>query len=334
MNAPHSSNPVFWRSPVFLTSVLLTVLAGCRPSGQSEPLQESVLQDSLAHSTREARVQPTYGQEPAAGQPVVLITGSTDGLGREVAMQLAELGHHVVVHGRNEERGREVVDAIHASGEGSARLYLADLASLEEVRQLGRAILADYPELDLLINNAGVGPGAPGHERVITGDGLELRFQVNYLSHYLLTRLLLPRLVESAPARIVNVSSRGQAEVVFDDLNLDSGYSGGLAYRRSKLAQIIFTFDLNEELEGTGVTVFAVHPAPVMATALVAEVGVEPQTTVEDGARGVMLAATTPGLEGGQYFHETEAARAHEQAYDEAARTRLREISESLTGLH
>lgn len=268
--------------------------------------------------------------EPAESAPVILVTGSTDGLGRELALRLASTGATLIIHGRNEERAGEVVDAIRTEGVGSAQFYRADFASLDEVRELARAVRRDYERLDVLVNNAGVGPGAPGHERVITPDGNELRFQVNYLAGYLLTRLLLPLLEESAPSRVVNVASRSQRPLDFDDLTLDEGYSGGLAYGRSKLAQIIFTVDLARELEGTGVAVFAVHPAPAMDTDLVRETGGEPQTPVSRGVESVFRVVTDDGLESGQYFHELEPARAHEQAYDPEVQRRLREVSEAL----
>jgi NAD(P)-dependent dehydrogenase (short-subunit alcohol dehydrogenase family) len=268
----------------------------------------------------------------APDRPVVLVTGSTAGLGRELALELASRGAHVIVHGRNEERGREVLETIQDQGGGSASFYPADLASLDQVRELARIIEAEYPRLDLLVNNAGVGPGAPGHERVITEDGHELRFQVNYLSGFLLTRMLLPLMQASAPARIVNVASRSQRELDFQDLRFDQGYSGSLAYGRSKLAQILFTVDLAEELRDSGVQVFAVHPAPAMDTELVRETGGRPQSTVAAGLKSVLQAIHTQDFESGTYFHELEAAQAHEQAYDRQARERLRALSEEFTG--
>ncbi len=264
---------------------------------------------------------------------VVLITGSTDGLGRELALRMGATGAHVIVHGRDEARAREVVAEIERQGVGSARYFLADFASLDEVRAFAAQILEEYPRLDLLVNNAGVGPGAPGHERVLTPDGQELRFQVNYLAGFLLTRSLLPLLESSAPSRIVSVTSRQQLEIDFDDLRFDEGYTGGRAYGRSKLAQILFTFDLAEELKGTGVAAYAVHPAPAMATALVRETGGTPQTTVDQGAEAVMRVILGEDLPAWVYFHEGEPARAHEQAYDEEARRRLRAISASITGI-
>jgi NAD(P)-dependent dehydrogenase (short-subunit alcohol dehydrogenase family) len=279
-----------------------------------------------------AAVQAQASGAPGAGaaqRPVVLVTGSTDGLGREVAKRLAATGAHVIVHGRNRERGLEVVREIEADGRGSARFLRADLASLDEVRTLARTVLTEYDRLDLLINNAGIAPPA---ERRLSEDGHELGFAVNYLSGFLLTHLLLPRLIESAPARIINVSSLGQAPIDFDNVMLETGYDRGRAYSQSKLAQILFTFDLARELEGTGVTANALHPATFMATGMVTALGLEPRSTVAEGAEAVMNLATSPTAGSGFFYNGMTAARANAQAYDEAARERLRNLSRRLTG--
>lgn len=270
--------------------------------------------------------------DPAGGRPlearVALITGSTDGLGREVALRVAALGAHVIVHGRNEARGAEVVEAIRAGG-GSASFHRADLASLAETRALADAILQAHDRLDILVNNAGIWSG--GDEgRQESPDGLELRFHVNYLSGFLLTRLLLPRLLESAPSRIVNVASVAQTPLDFDDLMLERDYSHGRAYGQSKLAQILHTFDLAEELEGRGVIVAALHPATLMETTMVREAGATPRATVDEGATAVMHLLTATDLVSGQYFNGLRRARAHEQAYDAEARRSLRLVSEQL----
>jgi NAD(P)-dependent dehydrogenase (short-subunit alcohol dehydrogenase family) len=266
----------------------------------------------------------------ADASPVVLVTGSTDGLGRELALRLAAEGAHVIIHGRNVERGAEVVAAIEAEGVGSARFLAADFASLAEVRRLADAIRRDYDRLDLLVNNAGVGPGAPGHERVLTPDGHELRFQVNYLAGFLLTRELLPLLEAGAPSRIVSITSRNQQALDFDDLRMDEGYAGGVAYGKSKLAQVLMTLDLAEEMADRGVRAFAVHPAPAMETALVRETGSTPQSTVEQGVEAVLNAIRSTDHPSGTYFFELEARPAHDQAYDLEARRRLRELSEAM----
>ncbi len=279
---------------------------------------------------------PVTASSPNAGaqaveDQVALVTGSTSGLGREVARRLASRGAHVIVHGRNRERGREVVEAIESEGIGSARFYRADLASFDEVREFGDAILRDYDRLDILVNNAGIGSSSP-EGRQMSQDGHELRFQVNYLSGFLLTLMLQPLIVESAPARIVNVSSLAQTPIDFDDVMLENDYSGSRAYAQSKLAQVMFTFDLARELEGSDVVVNSLHPATYMDTRMVERAGVEPRSTVDEGADAVMHLITGEDLESGQFFDGTSATRADDQAYDEEARERLRELSEELTG--
>ncbi len=269
---------------------------------------------------------------PMAGQ-VVLVTGSTDGLGHEVALRIAALGAHVIVHGRNVERGQGVVAEIERDGRGSARFYRADLASLAEVRGLAAAILRDYDRLDILINNAGIGSASP-NGREVSRDGHELRFAVNYLSGFLLTHLLMDRLVASAPARIINVSSLAQTPIDFDDPMLEHGYTGGRAYAQSKLAQILFSFDLAEALADRNVFVGVLHPATYMNTTMVARAGVEPRTTVAEGAEAVMQLVTSTDLASGQFFNGLRPARANAQAYDAEAREKLRTLSRLLTGMN
>jgi NAD(P)-dependent dehydrogenase (short-subunit alcohol dehydrogenase family) len=193
---------------------------------------------------------------------------------------------------------------------------------------------AENARLDALINNAGVGAGTRGAERELSGDGYELRFQVNYLAGFLLTILLLPRLRRSAPARVVNVASAGQAPIDFDDPMLERGYEGWRAYRVSKLAQVVFTFDLAGRLDGTGVTVNALHPATFMDTKMVREVA-SPMSRVEEGAQATLRLVTAAELEGvtGKYFDGVEETRADAQAYDPGARRKLWDLSEELCGL-
>ncbi len=284
---------------------------------------------ALIAEASEIRAQARARPEP--DRQVVLVTGSTGGLGREVARRMAARGAHVIVHGRSRERGMALVEEIEREGVGSARFYAADLASLAQVRELAREILRDYERLDLLVNNAGIGSAPP--ERLLSEDGHEYRFQVNYLSHFLLTRLLLPRLIESAPSRIVNVSSLAQTPIDFDDVMLERDFGGGRAYAQSKLAQVMFTFDLHEELEGTGVMVNSLHPATYMPTGMVRRAGVEPRATLDEGADAVMQLITSTEIEGGQFFRGLRPGRAHAQAYDPGARAKLRGLSERLTGV-
>jgi NAD(P)-dependent dehydrogenase (short-subunit alcohol dehydrogenase family) len=263
---------------------------------------------------------------------IALVTGSTDGVGRYVAGKLGAAGAEVFVHGRDAARGGQVVAEIESLG-GKARFFPADLSSLEEVRGLARAVSQSAGRLDLLINNAGIGSGGAGAQRRLNAEGSEMRFAVNYLSGFALTALLLPLLKASAPARIVNVASAGQQAIDFDDVMLSRGYSGGRAYMQSKLAQVMFTFDLANELAGTGVTVNCLHPASYMATTMVREAGVSPWSTVEEGGAAILQLATAPDMAGrsGLYFDGLKETRANAQAYDAQARQRLRAISLALS---
>jgi NAD(P)-dependent dehydrogenase (short-subunit alcohol dehydrogenase family) len=294
-------------------------------------LRFAIVTAFIALTGSAARGQANDAVRPAPNQRVVLITGSTDGLGREVARRVAANGAHVIVHGRNRDRGLALVAEIQREGKGTARFYAADLASLERVREFAREILRDYQRLDVLVNNAGIWiPASTAAER--SADGHEMHFAVNYLSGFLLTRTLLPLLRQSAPSRIINVASAAQSPIDFDNVMLERGYSGGRAYGQSKLAQIMFTFDLAQELEGTGVSAFALHPATLMNTPMVANAGMTPRSTVEEGVQAVMQLITESGLASGQYFNGLRPARANAQAYDESAREQLRRRSVELTG--
>jgi NAD(P)-dependent dehydrogenase (short-subunit alcohol dehydrogenase family) len=264
----------------------------------------------------------------------VLITGSTDGVGRYVAAKLAAAGAKVLIHGRDAARGKSLLDEINAEG-GEAVFYQADLASLAEVRRLAKAVLADHKRLDLFISNAGIGSQNQGPQRQTSADGYELRFAVNYLSGFLLAHLLLPRLKASAPSRIVNVASLGQHPIDFDDVMITKGYSGSRAYAQSKLSQIMFTIDLAEELRGSGVTVNSLHPATYMNTTMVRAGGITPISTVEQGGEAILHLAVGDDVAGksGLFFNGMNQAQVNPQAYDEAARKRLRALSFELTGV-
>ncbi len=266
-------------------------------------------------------------------QRTILVTGATDGVGRVVAKQLAAAGAFVLAHGRSHERGESLVAEIEQKG-GRARFYRADFAALADVRDLADAIEHDHDRLDVLVNNAGIGTAGRSGERETSRDGYELRFAVNYLAGFLLTRLLLPLIKKSTPARIVSVSSIGQEALAFDDLMLTRGYSGVRAYCQSKLAQVMFTLDLAQELADAQVTATALHPATYMNTTMVRQSGVAPMSTVEDGAEAI-LNLLSPATEGetGLFFNRLQPARAHAQAYDVKARAQLRAASFELTGL-
>ena len=266
--------------------------------------------------------------------PTALITGATDGVGRLVARQLADRGFRTIVHGRSRERGESLVREIEAAG-GKATFLAADLSSLAEVAKLADAVRGATDKLELLINNAGIGSVGAAPGRQVSADGHELRFAVNYLAGFLLTRLLLPLVKASAPARIVNVASAGQQAIDFDDVMLEKDYSGTRAYRQSKLAQILFTVDLAGELKGSGVIANTLHPSTYMNTTMVRQSGTTPISTVEQGAEAIMQLAVSPALEGrsGLYFNVLREQRADAQAYDAGARARLRALSSMLTGV-
>jgi NAD(P)-dependent dehydrogenase (short-subunit alcohol dehydrogenase family) len=266
-------------------------------------------------------------------QQTILVTGATDGLGRALAADLAGRGATVLLHGRDDVRGTAALREVRqATGSDRLGWYRADLSSLGQVRALAEQVRRDHQQLHALVNNAGIGTTVPGGgSRQVSEDGHELRLAVNHLAGYLLTRLLQPLLVASTPARIVNVSSLGQAPIDFDDVMLERAYSGVQAYCQSKLAQVMATIDLATELAGTGVTVNALHPATYMPTKIVAS----PVSSLEEGVEATSRLLTDPDLDGvtGEFFNGLRRARANEQAYDAEARRRLRELSDRLTGL-
>jgi NAD(P)-dependent dehydrogenase (short-subunit alcohol dehydrogenase family) len=265
----------------------------------------------------------------------VLVTGSTDGVGRYVAAKLAGAGAKVLIHGRDAARAKTLIEEIKRQGHGGATFYQADLSSLAGARQLAEKVIAGHKRLDVFISNAGIGSRTQGPERRTSADGFELRFAVNYLSGFLLAHLLLPLLKASAPSRIVNVASLGQHPIDFDDVMITRGYNGGRAYSQSKLAQIMFTIDLADELKGSGVTVNSLHPATYMNTTMVREGGITPISTVEQGGEAILHLAAGDDMTGksGLFFNGLAQAQANAQAYDEAARQQLRGLSLKLTGL-
>jgi len=266
------------------------------------------------------------------GGRTVLITGATDGLGRALAADLAGRGARVLVHGRDPARVQAAVEE-----SGAAGGYVADLAALAEVRRLAAEVARDHAALDVLVSNAGIGSTLPGDGvRMESADGYELRFAVNHLAGFLLTRLLEPLLVAAAPgARIVNVASAGQWPIDFDDVMLEHSYDGLRAYGQSKLAQVMATFELAERLRDRGVTANALHPSTYMPTKMVLHARGSGVDSLEAGVAATARLVADPQLDGvtGRYYDRTQEARADEQAYDPAARRRLWELSERLTGL-
>ena len=255
---------------------------------------------------------------------VVLITGATSGVGRHLARDLAARGATLLLHGRDQAR----LDAVAGALRGLApavRTYLADLTDLDQVRALAARVREREDRLDVLVNNAGVGAADPAR-RAVNRQGHELRLGVNHLAPYLLTTELLPLLTASAPARVVNVASMGQAPVDLDDLGFENEpYDAVVAYCRAKLAMIMSTFELAADVPAGLVTINAVHPAHLMDTALVHTSGLTPITTVDAGVLPTLRLVADPALDGvtGRYFDRFDDARAHEQAYDQEARRRL-----------
>lgn len=279
-------------------------------------------------------VQPEVAASVAANTPVVFVTGSTSGLGQEVARRLAAEGAHVILHGRNRAAGEALAAELNA-GPGRATFYAADLASLEETRALGERILAEVPRLDAFVANAGIWLGAEDG-RQVSADGHELHFQVNYLAHFLLTHQLLPRLRETAAAhgeaRIVQVASTAQSPIDFDDVMLERPGALSRGYGQSKLAQILFAIDLAEALEGSGVRSVSLHPATLMDTGMVRDRGIAPRATVDEGVQSV-LHALQADVVSGAYYRGVERVEPNAQARDAEARARLRALSARLTGV-
>jgi retinol dehydrogenase-14 len=280
---------------------------------------------------------------PMTGK-TVLITGGTGGIGKATAIGLARAGARVGIVGRDATRGEAAAaDIRSASGNPSVDVFTADMSSQAEVRRLAAEVLDRYPRLEVLVNNVG---GFWAHRRV-TADGLEHTFAVNHLAGFLLTNLLLDRLVASAPARVVTVSSGAQSmgRIDFDDLQGARKYSGQRAYNQSKLANVMFTFELGRRLEGTGVTANVLHPG-VTRTAFGAEDQAWYFTTgsglarrfmksPEQGAQTPILLASSPEVEGvsGTYFANGKPKEANKLAYDTDAAARLWRVSAELVGL-
>ncbi|MBD1999138.1 SDR family NAD(P)-dependent oxidoreductase [Leptolyngbya sp. FACHB-541] len=273
----------------------------------------------------------------AIADQTILITGATDGIGKQTAHDLAQMGATVLLHGRNQERAESVLHEIQsATGNNKLKYYAADLSSLAEVRQLSEAVQSDHEQLDVLINNAGIGAGKRTDiTRELSQDGHELRFAVNYLAPFLLTHLLLPSLRRTTPARIVNVASVGQSPINFDDVMMVRQYDPMRAYCQSKLALIMFTVDLAEQLKPEQVTVNSLHPGSRLDTKMVREMFDSAWGTVQSGADAVVYVATASELEGmtGKYFDQKDMEPAIAQAYDCEAQTKLWQLSETLTGL-
>jgi retinol dehydrogenase 14 len=274
----------------------------------------------------------------------VLITGGTGGIGKAAAIRLASMGARVGITGRDRQRAdRAAAQIRHEAGQAVVDVFVADMSSQAEVRRLAEEVLAAYPRIDVLLNNVG---GFWSH-RHVTADGLEHTFALNHLAPFLLTSLLLDRLIASAPARIVTVSSGAQSmgKIDFDDLMGERKYSGQQAYNQSKLANVMFTYELARRLAGTRVTATAVHPG-VTNTSFSAE---DPSRAFaplvlfmrpfmkkpERGADTPVFLASSPAAEGltGQYFASLTSKKSNESSYNRSTTARLWRVSADLVGL-
>jgi NAD(P)-dependent dehydrogenase (short-subunit alcohol dehydrogenase family) len=270
-----------------------------------------------------------------------LVTGATSGIGRAAAVALARLGAEVLLVARDAGRGEAALRQVRAAGRG--RLFLADLAELAQVRRLAAEVLGAVPRLDVLLNGA----GGIWMRRAVTADGLETTFQVNHLAPFLLTGLLLARLRESGPARVVTVASAAHAGVPgvdFEDLQGERGYAGFKAYSQSKLCNILFARELARRLGGARVASNSLHPG-VVATgfgrnaggwlALGVRLAAPFMRSPERGADTAVWLASSPEVEGvsGRYFADRRPVQLRGAARDDAAARRLWEVSERLAGM-
>ena len=284
--------------------------------------------------------------EPVSGPMVgktVLITGATSGIGRATALGLARIGAHLAITGRDRVRTEDAAREIRACSGGRVDLFIADLSSQSEVRGLAEEVLRNLSRIHVLINNV----GGYFDTRHVTADGLERTFALNHLAPFLLTSLLLEKLKQSASARVVTVSSNAQAtgRIDFNDLQGERSYSGACAYSQSKLANVLFSYELAKRLKGTSVTSNALHPG-VVSTSFGAE---DPATvqrifipflrafmkTPAQGAATSIHLASAPHLEQvtGRYFANSKLKRSSKLSYDEATAAKLWQVSGDLVGL-
>ena len=274
-----------------------------------------------------------------------MITGSSSGIGKASSMELARMGAKIVMVCRDRAKGeaarREVIEKSGAS-EADLELAFADLSSLDSVRSLAADFLKSGRKLHVLVNNAGLILG----ERLVTKEGLETTFVVNYLSHFLLTNLLLGNLKSAAPSRVINITSDASrsAHIYFDDLQLEHGYGMAKAYGQSKLAQVLFTKELAKQLQGTGVTSNCVHPGAVAtnwgrhsagAMSLIVRLASPFMKSPQKGAETVVYLASSPEVAdiSGKYFANKKEKATPPEGNDESSAQRLWKASLELSGL-
>lgn len=271
---------------------------------------------------------------------IVVITGSTSGIGRAAAIELARKGAHLVMVVRNAEKAEKVKKEI-ADSTGNSRIdiRIADLSLVKEVKRVATEIRSNYPKIDVLINNAGmIYP-----ERIETKEGNEMTLALNHLAYFIMTRELLPGLKGAGKARIINVASEAQraGKIWFDDIQLKNGYSAMKAYCQSKLMNIMFTYELARQLNGTGITANALHPGVVDTGFARDYKGImgwlvkasKPfMRSAEKGAETTVYLASHPDVEGktGIYFSNKKPIRSNSQSYNQEAQRRLWELTEEL----
>lgn len=259
----------------------------------------------------------------------VLITGATDGIGKQSAIDLAKMGYHVIVHGRDEESVNKALEEIaNESGKDDMKGFSGNFESLAEVKKLADQIREQYDHLDILVNNAGIFQ----KEREMTGDGFEKTFQVNYLSHYLLTRLLLDRLHKGDKPRVVNVSSMVHATAIdFDNLQGEQDFVGSKAYGLSKLCNVLFTHKLAREHEDNELISNCLHPG-VISTKLLRQNYGDMGSAVQEGSENIFYVATSPNIEGvsGKYFVNQMPQSSATVSYETAVQDRLWKVSENM----
>jgi NAD(P)-dependent dehydrogenase (short-subunit alcohol dehydrogenase family) len=264
----------------------------------------------------------------------ILVTGATDGIGTQTALELARMGAKVIVHGRNPQRGESTVrDIRRQSGNDNITFEQADFASLAQVRALAARINERNDRLDVLINNAGVSM----RKRELSEDGFEMTFAVNHLAHFLLTNLLLDLLKASAPSRVVIVSSQSHrgGRLDFDDLQSEKQFGGYDAYSDSKLFNVMFAVELAERLRGTSVTSNSLHPGVIATKLLHAGFPGMSGISLEEGAALSVYLASSDEVAGvtGKYYSNGRVASHASAADDPALRQRLWDISAKLCGL-
>lgn len=281
--------------------------------------------------------------KPMAGK-ICMVTGATSGIGAVTARVLAQKGAHVIIVARNVNRCENTVDEIvQTTGNHSVEYMLADLSNQSEIHDLAKVYQDKYDHLDVLVNNA----GGFFMSRLESADGIEMTFALNHLNYFLLTNLLLDTIKASAPARIVNVSSAAHqaANINFDDLQGKKRYSGWQAYGQSKLANILFTYELDRRLEGTGITVNTLHPGMVATNFGANNAGILGNVMrhfmnlfsigVEEGAQTSIYLASSPEVEGvsGKYFVKKNSVPSSSASYDESTAQKLWQVSEEMTGI-